>query len=91
MLSSQLLILVYTDICTTCVHFTACMYRANICMLQFACGSSVVKDASQREQIDVQGDYIEDMPAFLLKTYASELTAATIVLVEDKQRRVFSR
>ena len=59
--------------------------------MQFACGSSVIKDASQREQIDVQGDYLEDMPAFLIKTYASELESAAIVLIEDKQRRKYTR
>ena len=53
---------------------------------KFACGASVTKDATQKEQIDVQGDYIYDMPPFLLKTYKAELESANIVIVEDKKR-----
>ena len=36
---------------------------------KFACGASVVKDASNKEQIDVQGDCMEDLVDFLCKEY----------------------
>lgn len=36
---------------------------------KFACGASVVKDASNKEQIDVQGDCMDELVEFLVKEY----------------------
>ena len=51
-----------------------------------------LRDASNKEQIDIQGDYLYEMPEFLLKTYQEALSGdVDIILVEDKQRRKFKR
>lgn len=36
---------------------------------KFACGASVVKDATGKEEIDVQGDFSRELAAFIMKTY----------------------
>jgi len=36
---------------------------------KFACGASVVKDASNKEQIDVQGDCMDDLAEFIAKEF----------------------
>jgi density-regulated protein DRP1 len=36
---------------------------------KFACGASVIKDASNREQIDVQGDVMDELAEFLCKEW----------------------
>lgn len=36
---------------------------------KFACGASVVKDATGKEEIDVQGDFSQELAAFIMKTY----------------------
>mmetsp|Transcript_16720 Transcript_16720/g.54651 ORF Transcript_16720/g.54651 Transcript_16720/m.54651 type:complete len:189 (-) Transcript_16720:1351-1917(-) len=39
---------------------------------KFACGSSVVKDAAGKEQIDVQGDFMEEIGELILKEYGKD-------------------
>eukprot|EP00898_Chlorokybus_atmophyticus_P008794 jgi/Chlat1/8916/Chrsp92S08215 len=38
---------------------------------KFACGASVVKDATGKDQIDVQGDYLVDITEFIVETWKS--------------------
>ena len=36
---------------------------------QFACGASVTKTAAQTEQIEMQGEFIGQLPDLILKTF----------------------
>lgn len=52
---------------------------------KFACGASVTKDASNKEEIDVQGDCSEELADFIVKEYPAISRADIKVLVEDKK------
>lgn len=55
---------------------------------KYACGSSVVKNPSLKEQIDIQGDVQEVIPELILKQYGAScgIEPKHIILVVDKQR-----
>lgn len=55
---------------------------------KFACGSSVVNNPSQKDQIDIQGDVQEVIPELILKQYGSSnmIEKGNIIMVIDKQR-----
>jgi density-regulated protein DRP1 len=38
---------------------------------KFACGASVIKTPSQTEQIEMQGDYLQQIPDLIIKNYAA--------------------
>lgn len=38
---------------------------------KFACGASVIKTPSQTEQIEMQGDYLQQIPDLIIKNYAT--------------------
>ena len=64
---------------------------AKVCGKKYACGASVVTNASLKEQIDIQGDVQEQVPELLIEKYgkAHGLEAKMIVLIVDKQRIPF--
>jgi density-regulated protein len=55
---------------------------------KYACGSSVVTNPSQKEQIDIQGDVQDVLPELILKQYGSShaIEKNQIILIVDKQR-----
>jgi density-regulated protein len=54
----------------------------------YACGSSVVNNPSQKDQIDIQGDVQEVIPDLILKQYGSSnmIEKSNIIMIIDKQR-----
>eukprot|EP00798_Chlamydomonas_sp_ICE-L_P014733 gene14733-20778_t len=57
---------------------------------KFAAGSSVTKTASGTEQIEIQGDFMADLPDLIMKNYAKNLTKANIFYMgEDKKKHMF--
>ncbi len=60
---------------------------------KFACGASVTKDAANKEQIDVQGDCMDDMAEFICKEWKEVRPAAptTAASVAYDARRVLLR
>lgn len=57
---------------------------------KFASGSSVVKNASGGEQVDIQGDVLDDLPDFLVHKFASKgLKRDTIYVVVGKKKQKY--
>jgi len=58
---------------------------------KFASGASVVKNASGKEQIDIQGDCLDQLPAVILKHYGKEagIEKAHIFMMEGKSKQPF--
>ena len=53
---------------------------------KFACGASVTKNASQVEEIDIQGDCLYEVTELILKKYP-DVDKDAIYWVEDKKKR----
>ena len=64
---------------------------AKVCGKKYACGASVVQNASLREQIDIQGDVQEEVPKLLIEKYGKThgLESKNVILIVDKQRVPF--
>ena len=55
---------------------------------KFACGSSVTKNALEKDQIEVQGDVAVRAAELLLKTYADKgLAKPMFFVIEGKSKR----
>ncbi|GAQ80707.1 Translation initiation factor SUI1 family protein [Klebsormidium nitens] len=54
---------------------------------KFASGSSVVKGPTEKEQIDVQGDFLYDICEFITETW-KEIPESAIYVMEDGKRKV---
>lgn len=52
---------------------------------RFACGASVTKDASNKEQIDVQGDCSDELAEYICKEWPA-VTQDDIRLVDDSKK-----
>jgi density-regulated protein len=54
----------------------------------YACGSSVVNNPSQKDQIDIQGDVQEVIPELILKQYGASnmIEKSNIIMIIEKQR-----
>ena len=52
---------------------------------KFACGASVTKDASNREQIDVQGDFMDEMAEYIVKEF-KEITMDDLKLIDRDKK-----
>lgn len=52
---------------------------------KFACGSSVTKNAMEKEQIDIQGDFQEDLAELIVSKY-KEVTASDIYFKEKTSK-----
>eukprot|EP00899_Mesostigma_viride_P002054 jgi/Mesvir1/1184/Mv17679-RA.1 len=53
---------------------------------KFACGASVVKGPTEKDQIDVQGDFLLEITELIVQTY-KEVPASSIFWVEDGKKR----
>lgn len=54
---------------------------------KFASGASITKNAMEKEQIDVQGDFIDKMPDVIFKQYKDKGVAKKdIYILEDKKK-----
>mmetsp|Transcript_39481 Transcript_39481/g.54827 ORF Transcript_39481/g.54827 Transcript_39481/m.54827 type:complete len:126 (+) Transcript_39481:142-519(+) len=52
---------------------------------KFACGSSVVKGPSEKDQIDIQGDFQDELADLILEKY-KEVTSKHIYFVEKEKK-----
>ena len=52
---------------------------------KFASGSSIVKDPTGKEQIDVQGDFLFEAAEFILKKF-KDIPKSEIYLIEDNRK-----
>ena len=55
---------------------------------KYACGASVVKNPSLKDQIDIQGDFQEVLPELIIKTYGESCSIKPkyIYMVIEKER-----
>lgn len=55
---------------------------------KFASGAAVVKSPSEKDQIDIQGDCLERLPDFILKTYGESkgIERGDLYFVEGKRK-----
>ena len=55
---------------------------------KYACGSSVITNPSQKEQVDIQGDVQEQVPELILEKYgkANGIEAKNIIMIVEKDR-----
>lgn len=55
---------------------------------KFASGAAVVKSPSEKDQIDIQGDCLDRLPDFILKTYgeSKNIGKADLYYVEGKRK-----
>mmetsp|Transcript_26696 Transcript_26696/g.69211 ORF Transcript_26696/g.69211 Transcript_26696/m.69211 type:complete len:191 (+) Transcript_26696:133-705(+) len=57
---------------------------------KFASGASVVKTASGGEEVDVQGDCLDKLPDFILKSFKDkDITKAPIFFMDGKSKKPF--
>jgi len=52
---------------------------------KFASGSSIVKDPTGKEQIDVQGDFLFEAAEYIIKMY-KDIPKSAIFLIEDNRK-----
>lgn len=55
---------------------------------KFACGASVTKSPSEKDQIDVQGDVQDHIITFIMKTYGAKnkITKADVYVIDEKKK-----
>lgn len=58
---------------------------------KFACGASVIKTPSGTEQIDMQGDFLHQLPDLILKNYgkSNSIAKEDIYYVEEKKKKPY--
>eukprot|EP01112_Ceratiomyxa_fruticulosa_P008532 TRINITY_DN2212_c0_g1_i2.p1 TRINITY_DN2212_c0_g1~~TRINITY_DN2212_c0_g1_i2.p1 ORF type:complete len:188 (-),score=51.49 TRINITY_DN2212_c0_g1_i2:69-632(-) len=54
---------------------------------KFACGASVVKDPTEKEEIDIQGDVADDLYDFIIEKYGDIIPEDSIQLIEEKKKK----
>jgi density-regulated protein DRP1 len=55
---------------------------------KFACGASVTKNAEGKEQIDMQGDFMDSLADLILRNYGNShgITKGDIYFIQDKRK-----
>ncbi|WIA31051.1 hypothetical protein OEZ86_001081 [Tetradesmus obliquus] len=58
---------------------------------KFACGASVVKNATGTEQIDMQGEFVDKLAELVIKTYGSshKIGKGDVYFIQDKRKVAF--
>lgn len=58
---------------------------------KFACGASVVKDATGAQQIDMQGEFVDKLAELIIKTYgaSNSISKPDIYFIQDKKKQPY--